>query len=551
MTNALLIRPNGQPLLTQEQVNKDTINDGRARRLNIMGGPYVVGGNDLKGATPNPRRADWKLYWEMYVGHSIVKSAIDKKVKVCTNTGFDFVPRDSRSQTNDSEVDKAREFFKKQPDFIGELRRVYRDLEIFGDGYLYVVPDRRRRPVKLKRIAPWTMNIKAKSNGDVIEYVQKDPSDSTSKAVSFRPHEILHFRYDNPIDDLYGLSPLESLKADITADLYAATYNMNFFKNGAATGIIMVVKDASVDEMERNKQWLLDEYVGQDNQHKPIILAGDVELKHAVQSHVEMGFLAGREDIKKRILYALDVPPAKIGDIDDANRSNSKEQDKSFRAESVKPTQYIVEAVINDQFMQTILGIHDTIFVHSEADIRDAQEQMDLWDKATKGGILTINEVRAKMGLPPIDGGDIAFILSPTGAVPVVDLELYFKLSQPNTQGKGAIPEDAHEGHGHAEGSDSLVGPEPKPSANTETGLAPTSRSHTTLLDLVKLLEQSPMNDKLLRQVYTHACSSPNPYMKSAADDIRTSLCTTDDILKLAHVEKAQAALMFGLMEAA
>ena len=540
----LLLLPNGQP------VRKDHQSEGRATRLQAFGGPYILGGGDLKGATPHPRRADWRDYWEMYEKHPIVFSAINKIVKVCTNTGYDFVPRTSRSDPNEGEVEKLREFFNKQHDLIGELRRIYRDLYIFGDAYLYVIPDRRRRPSKLKRLAPWTMNIKAKNNGEIQFYLQKDPSNPESNAVEFRPHEILHFKLDNPKDDLYGMSPLESLKGDITADLWAATYNRNFFKNGAATGTIIVVKDATDQELERNKQWIREEYVGSDNAHKPIIIAGDVDVKHTSQTHVEMGFLEGRNQIKQRILAVLDVPPAKIGDMETANRSNSKEQDKSFRTESIMPLQYTVEAVINDQFIRNILGIRETIFVHSEADIRDAQEQMDLWKDAVQNGLMNINEVRSKMGLAKIEGGDINYVMTPTGAVPVVDLELYFKLPRNNTD---QIPESAHAGDGHAGGSaNELAGPSPKPTANTSTGQLPASEKSlaaatASTLGVGTWLKAARTDKGALRQAYAYAMDAVETYshglVKQGAQALEKALKTDDDELRIAYIDRAESFL--------
>lgn len=545
--SVLLYGPNNQPLIKAE---------GKANRLQGFGGPYVLGGasSRLKGAEPNPRRADWQDYWEMYQNHPVVNAAINKKVKVCTNTGFDFVPRDNRADPNDEEIITARNFFKKQTNFMYELRRVYRYLEIFGDAYMYIVPDRRRQPSRLKALAPWTMNVKANVHGQVEMYVQSDPTCLSDEVVTFRPHEIMHFKYDNPVDDLYGMSPLEAIKLDVAADLFAAQYNTKFFENGAATGVVLVVKDASEEDMKRNKEWLREEYVGSGNSHKPIILAGDVELHHAVASHEEMGFLKGRTDIRHRILSALDVPPAKVGDIDNANRSNSKEQDKSFRTESIMPTQYVVEEVINDQFMQGILGLTETIFVHSEADVRDQQEQMDLWVKGIQNGILKRNEARGKMGLKPEPGGDILTAISPTGIVPVVDIELYFRLSKPNTQGKDPIPESMHDGHEHARGPDgTLTGPEPKESKPAPAaGQTPASKGvqAATLVDLLPYFEKARDHDPTLRQLYLHITEEmgdDRPLLLEAAKCLSKASTSPDPLLRHAFIERAQAFTLAGL----
>src|SRR5690606_14585092 len=141
-------------------------------------------------------------------------------------------------------------------------------------------------------------------------------------------------------------------------------------------------------------------YTGPQAAHKPIFLGGqNVSVAKSVATHNEMGFLEGRQFIITEILAVLNVPPSKIGLMENANRSNSKEQDKSFRSESISPLQNIVENVVNSQFIQPILGVMNTKFVHAEGDTRDAVELMDYYTKGVGWGIYNVNEVRAKMGM--------------------------------------------------------------------------------------------------------------------------------------------------------
>lgn len=517
----MLYLPNG------EVVEKAHTGDGRAQRLNFNIVP--ISSLDLKGAQPKRDWMQWKLLYDMYRRHPTVRAAIDKIVKVATNTGYDFVPRDSRAKVKQSEYRKCKAFFDKQHDFVGELRRIYQDLLIFGDAYLYVVPDRRRQPSKLKRIAPWTMHIKSKRNGEVDYYVQRDPDDPLSESIVFKTHEILHFRIPDPADDMYGLSMLESIKLTVTTDLNAMTWNKAYFQNGAATGTMLLIEEASEAEVDRAREYIKRVYSGSENAHLPMILTGKMRVEKSVVSHEEMGFLGGRKQLMMEILSVLDVPPAKIGHMESANRSNSKEQDKTFRTESVTPLQYIVESVVNDQFLRGVLGVQETIFRHSKADVRDAQEQMDLWADGLQHGIYNINEVRAELGRAPIDGGDINTVMTPTGAVPVVDLELYFRLPKLNVD---VIPEDAHDGHGHADGpqDETLAGPEQKPTTNVEVGaaLATKSMARQLWLQSQDLLEQHEDNEALIK----------------IERDLSKAVKTFDEDVRLGLVERAYAALV-------
>lgn len=398
-----------------------------------------VNARQAGGATLKKGR--WDDYYDMYRQHSIVRAAIDKIAKTATTVGFDFTPRDSRAKIKPKELAIVQEFFSKQNDFIAELRKIYKDLLIYGDAYLYVVPDRRRRPIRLKRLAPQTIHIKASKNGTVEAYFQKDLLDVQDNVVRFEPHELLHFKLDDPNNDIYGLSPLESLRWAVGADLYAQRYNASFFENSGVSGTIIGIRNANPAEVERNRKWLLENYTGPDAAHKPLIFEGEsIEIKKSVATHQEMGFLEGRRFIILEILAVLDVPPAKVGIMETANRSNSKEQDKTFRTESIDALQYIVEAVINDQFIRKILGVENTIFVHSEGDTRDAIEQMDLYKTSIGWGVLNVNEVRSRLGMAPVEGGDINGIMTPTGFVPLNALEDSYRLLQAKLLGTPGVP---------------------------------------------------------------------------------------------------------------
>jgi len=519
-------------VITQYEPVEKVLTNTEGHATTSLGMSIITLGNShYLGAVP--KKMNYMLYLDMYYNHPMVFAAINKIAKVATHTGFDFVPRDSRTKAKSREIKVAKTFFDMQDDFLGQLRRVYRDLLIFGDAYLNVVYSRGRKPVRLKRLAPWTIHIKANRMGHVEYYVQRDPNSGDEEPIKFRPEEILHFRIDDPGNDLYGMSPLEAIKTTVAADLYAQNWNKNFFKNGASTGTIMVVKDATVDEIERNKRWLEEAYVGTENAHKPIILTGDVEVHHSVIKHEDMSFLQGRQYLKNEILAVLDVPPAKVGEMGSANRSNSKEQDKSFRSESVAPLQYIVESVISDQLLQNVLGLKETVFQHSQADIRDAQEQMNLWVDGTQNGIMNINEVRSKMGLIPVDGGDINYVQTATGAVPLDRMNLYFALPRQNIEDIPPVPEDPPEGE-----------PAPERTANEGGGLnPPVSPIGKGMAAAIGAWLRNGTDDSSLRQAYAYAVEFSETHVDIRSDEmcrsIQKAMGRSDPTLRQAFIERA------------
>lgn len=522
---------------------KKLLDDGKGKDKAVGISPWSR--NFYQDSNIIPKLGQWEIYYQMYRKHAMVRSAIDKIAKTATNVGFDFVPRDSRSRIRKSELTILRQFFSKQPDFIYELRRIYKDLLIYGDAFLYVVPNKRREPHMLKRLAPNTMAVRSNDNGKILGYAQFDPQDLTNtKYVLFEPHEIVHFKIDDPDNDLYGLSPLASLEGAVAADIYAQRFNAAFFQNSGVTGTIISVKGVDPAEIERNRKFLIEHYTGPDAAHRPVFLEGEnVTVEKSVETHTEMGFLEGRKFIILEILAVLDVPPAKVGIMESANRSNSKEQDKSFRSESIMPLQNIVESAINGQFIKPILGVENTIFVHSEGDTRDQTELMEYYTKGIAWGVYNVNEVRAKMGFAPVEGGDINGIMAPTGFVPLDRLNLFFRPPKTNIDEVPPDPRDPVTGE-----------PMPKPSFETEVATMIAGRNVSKSMSqeawdaaregmrilMLRRDDESPISRSDLVKAYSYfveaegvdiAFDRVGSLVKKAKD-------TDDDDLRLGYIER-------------
>lgn len=547
-----ILGPNGDPITKEISVTQSST-------FRLMGSA------DVGGAVPHPRRYDWKTYYDMYEQHPTVNAAINKLVKVATNTGFEFTPRSVLDPIAERELKKAREFFDSLKGFKETLQIAYLHLLIFGDAFLYIVPKRNGMPSRLKALAPWTVNIKVKKNGEVMYYYQRDPDEvDRDKGIRFKPHEIIHIKQPNPKDQIYGLSPLEALKAVVLTDIMVERFNRNFFKNGASTGTVFVFNGATNEQLERMRRWIHEKYVGTENSHLPFVIDGDVRIERSIAENQELGFEKGRDAIRAQILAVLDVPPAKIGYMETANRSNSKEQDKSFRTEAIMPLQFLVETALSDQLIRDVLGLDNVLFNHSDADVRDRQEQMDLWKSAVQNGIMNINEVRKLMGLNEIRGGDVNYVMSPTGAVPVVDLELYFKIPNINTD---KIPPGLHDDHDHpgSGGASSprgthLVGPDPKtdPGARgrNEVLEAPATKSvgdpsriHTVLTRLnPTVLDHGKRDKPHLKKMWVtalecHRVTKSDGY-KDVADLLQQAVKADDDDLVDGYIECAKDALL-------
>jgi HK97 family phage portal protein len=359
-------------------------------------------------------------YTRMYKQHPIVRAVVDKISRTAVATGYQLVPVDSTAEVNDANAKKIDLTFRRSK-IVSLLRQTYQDLLIYGDAFWYILPARDGVPFRFYRIAPQQVNLVIDTETrEVTSYITRDPKNG--REVQYDPDEFLHFKIADPDNDFYGLSPLESLGSTVAQDLFAQTYNESFFANSAQTGIVFNMKNASKEEVERNREFLKKEYTSAANAHKPLLLEGDVEVSKSVSSPAEMQFIEGRRQLTMEILAVFDLPYTKLGGTSEsANRSQSAENDKTYRTETIQPLQAIVEEVINENLIINTFGIDDILFEHREIDTRDEATQMKLYIDAMTHGIYDLNYIRKAVGVAPTEGGDTAFFQTSTGLVPVAE----------------------------------------------------------------------------------------------------------------------------------
>ena len=395
------------------------------------------------------RKAKYATYYEMYRQHPTVRAGIEKICKVAVANGYRFTPSTAEEETTKTRVDTLRKFFR---DSNGSqlLRAAYRDCLIYGEGFWLIIEDSNKNPLSARRLHPQYMD-EIVEGGELTKW-RFGPVVDSEKAVEYEARQIVQFKFDDPDNDLRGLSLLSALELSVASDLFAMKFNESFFENSAHTGVIFNMKNSTPDEVERNRTWMEQNYVGTENAHKPIILEGDIDISKSVSTRAEMQFIEGRKFNREEILSVLDVDPSKVGINENSNRSVSKEADNTFRQENISPFQLVIEEEINNHIIMTLFGWDDILFRQNDASRRDQLDLMKLYAEAERLGVFSINEIRGELGLPPIGGGDIYFIQTAAGAIPVEWLDdvakrLIAPSGQPITgQGTEGQPPTADQG---------------------------------------------------------------------------------------------------------
>lgn len=362
------------------------------------------------------RKARYQTYYEMYKQHPTVRAGVEKIAKVAVANGYRFIPAEADEPLDEEHSETLRMFFRKS-NGSQLLRLTYKDLLIYGEAFWLIVEDGTRTPLYARRLHPQYMDEKTR-DGQLVGW-RFGPIAESDEAIEYESEQVVHFKFDDPDNDVRGLSLLSALELTVASDLFAMKFNERFFENSAHTGIIFSMKNSNVEEVNRNREWLTQNYVGTDNAHKPMLLEGDIEVTKSVSTRQEMQFIEGRKFNRQEILSVLDIDPSKLGITEDSNRSTSKEADNTFRQENIAPLQLVVEEEINNHLILNLFDTDDILFRQNDSSRRDMLDMMKLYGEAERMGVMSINQIKGELGLPKIDGGDVHFVQTAAGAIPV------------------------------------------------------------------------------------------------------------------------------------
>lgn len=306
------------------------------------------------------------------------------------------------------------------------------DLELTGTAYWEKVRDKTGNVIALYRIKPSRIKPIPDPKMYVSGYIYLDERGQQKTILS--PRDIVVFRYSAPDDDYFGLTPMDSLRPELTSDFNAMAFNKAFFRNDATPSIVLETDNSLPRQVidRLNLEWN-KRHAGLGNAHKTAILQGGLKAKVISLTHKDMQFIEMRKLVRNSVLSAFGVPPILVGVVEGANYSNSLEQKQTFWRETVFPKLRKIQNVINRQLAPDNIEFrwnYDDI----EDLIEDRAAKSVMEQRYVQAGIWTINEVRARQGLPPVAWGNDWRI--PATLMPAGDTQE----AVPSSQNEGSLP---------------------------------------------------------------------------------------------------------------
>jgi HK97 family phage portal protein len=221
---------------------------------------------------------------------------------------------------------------------------------------------------------------------------------------------ILHLTFFHPLDDHYGLAPIEAAAVAVDTHNSAARWNKALLDNAARPSGALVFAGAdgsmlSEQQFDRLKRELDDTYTGAANAGRPMLLEGGLDWKAMSLTPKDMDFLEAKHTAAREIALAFGVPPMLLGIPGDNTFANYAEANRSFFRQTVLPlasrTGNAIAQWLAPQFGDGIRVVVDTDRIDALAADRAA-----LWDRVSNAAFLTLNEKREAVGYGPVSNGD-------------------------------------------------------------------------------------------------------------------------------------------------
>ena len=226
-----------------------------------------------------------------------------------------------------------------------------------------------------------------------------------SQPNPFRKDEIIYGRLNTNTEYYpYGFSPLQSIQQEVEVMIQSTRYNKEFFKNNAIPDAIVSVP-MERNQMELFKQAWKKEVAGQA--HKLMFHNTEgIDVKALATSNKDMEWLEGQRWYFHCVFAAFGLSPQEVGFYENSNRATGDSQERISVKNAIKPYLKLIEDKINRDIIPELAGEDNIKFKWFPKD--DAAEKIEHDQTMAKlqANVLTINEVRKKEGLGPVEWGD-------------------------------------------------------------------------------------------------------------------------------------------------
>jgi HK97 family phage portal protein len=214
------------------------------------------------------------------------------------------------------------------------------------------------------------------------------------------PPPILHLATFHPLDDHYGLSPIEAAAQALDIHNGASGWNKALLDNAARPSGALIYSSGegstlTDQQFDRLKAELEESFQGARNAGRPLLLEGGLDWRPLSLSPKDMDFIAAKAAAARDIALAFGVPPLLLGLPGDSTHANYAEANRAFWRQTAIP---LVRRTMQELAQWLAPGQSLTLEPDLDAIEALADERESLWRRVSAAGFLSDDEKREAVG---------------------------------------------------------------------------------------------------------------------------------------------------------
>jgi len=380
-------------------------------------------------------RVDRTFMTDAYKVNAYIRAIVDRTVDRFDQVELFPLPlnvkADVKSGNYPDKIKKQMELvysFLMKPNYDGESfsslkRKAATDIMIYDEGAIQInkgiTVENNSIPFELTaNVSGEEIYVNARKNGTLRSGKAFVQLRNGREIARWDKSEMMNFIRNRRAGYANGLSPIESIADAIIGDFEAMNYNNTFFANNARPNIAFLFNELGFgpgqSAIARAENWYYQKHKGKP--HLPLFMGtqkGKVEIKELTVSNKDMEFSNWTLMLISRIMAVYGMQPMVLGILTDTTgKLNSEVQTEQYKRNAIIPLIKLFCNTFNSTFLWNDDNLNmDNIYLASaNLDIDDEEKQSKIWEIFLNTGVVTINQVRSELRMPPVPWGNEPFV---------------------------------------------------------------------------------------------------------------------------------------------
>lgn len=386
----------------------------------VQGAAYQLGWNERGkvGKSNSMLYRNWAEHSEW------VRTAINIRRGQVASADWEIVPFDTDKPSSDALAEQLKGLFNmpnpKHDSFRKLLEEVLEDVLVLDAGCVELVRSLRGQVVELFPVDGATIKVNALWDGDPDEVRYYWYPDWQERA-RLKNNDLLYIMANPRTYSVVGLSPLETLKLAIDAELSGNEYNRRQVTNAAPDGIFDLGEGAKKEDVDKFSSFWASEVAGKG----ALAFIGNTKGSKFIPfrpNNRDMQFLEWQNYLTRKIAAVFGLSPQDLNLTADVNRSTAETQDQHTEDRGLRPLMQLIQEYLTREIVwDDGFGgpANNLAFRFTALNLKESKGKADI-NKLALAGMpwKTIDEARVDDGRAPL-GGQFAELMamSPTGVV--------------------------------------------------------------------------------------------------------------------------------------